>query len=240
MSSPAADQSTQDELFARLTQDVNRRSFLGLGLGAAAAPAMMALAGTSAEGASNSRNNIPSLYNGWTERNFQKIREDENDHVTILQTAIVSLGGTPRPMPTFRNLGFTNPTLFANQAAALENLGVMAYFGAAPAISNPNVLAVANSIAYVEAYHSGFINTLLNRTLTPNGMTYVTPATQEQVIAAATPFIASLNDNGQFPPGFSPTPSPANDLAILNFALLLEQLEAEFYNINVARFASGR
>jgi hypothetical protein len=168
-----------------------------------------------------------------------EIQTDEASHVEIVIGAIQALGGTPRPFPTFQGLSVSDPTHFLQLATAFENTGVHAYFGAATYISNPNVVEVGLSIALVEAYHSGFLNALSNAPLVPGGVTYATPDTISQIVSAVSPFIVSLNDGGKFPATFSTTPSAQNDIAILNFALLLEYLEAAFYFYSVPQVFPG-
>ena len=212
-----------------------RRSFMGRGLATAAAGT--ALVGASAANAATI-GGIPSLFPGETSRLFHEIQLDESSHVNILISAIRSLGGTPRPYPTFTGITGLTPTQFLSAAGAFENTGVGAYFGAAPYVFNPAVAAVTTSIVTVEARHSGFINTTANLPMVPNFLPYAVPLTVAQVTTAATPYITSLNDGGLFPASYSTTPSATNDIAILNFALLLEFLEATFYFNNVPRLFS--
>ena len=223
---------------AKAVGAASRRRFLSRGLAAAAAPAALAAASSSAFGATNYAKQLPSLYANSTARNFGEIQADENAHVPILVFAIESLGGTPRPKPSFTGLTFTNVANFLKLSITFENTGVGAYFGAAGAISNPAVLGVAASIAFTEAYHSGFLNSLGNMPLLPNGLTYATPLTIAEVTTLVTPFITSLN--GGPAPTFSTTEkSNENDIAILNFALIAEYLEQEFYNNNVPTIFPG-
>jgi hypothetical protein len=170
---------------------------------------------------------LPALAN--SKSAFEEIMADENAHVTFLQTALTKAGATPRPKPTFKGLQQTSILAFANVSQVFENVGVGAYLMAAPAISNKAYLAAAGSILTIEARHAGFLDVLLSKPLSANGA-FDKPLTQASIVQDVSPFIASLNG------GPDPSKPLKSDADILNFALLLEFLEAEFYNTNVPMF----
>ena len=215
----------------------DRRNFLQLGvLGAAAAAGTGLLTQTAT--AQLGGNAVPDLYPALNGRQFRAIQDHENQHVEAVIKAISDGGGTPRPKPNFKNLIMPNPRMFVTVSQAFENTGTGAYRAAAPIILSRQYLAAAASIALIEARHSGYLNVLLNGITTDDvtgtEQVFEMPLTIEQVTANAMPFIENLN--GGPPMTFNMTPSRANDLAILNFALVLEYLERDFYNINVPRF----
>ena len=232
--------------------DPNRRSFLSwtVKASAIAMPAVILSSKVSAQdgevsafGAARGRAHLgrplPELYRGQNRQFFQEIQSDENAHVTALVHALGGVqgqdaGGLARPKPTFQNLQAANYKDFLAKSALFENTGAGAYQGAAPVIFSKDILAEAASIAFVEAFHSGFLNTLSHSTIVPGGGSFAPPLTKEEVVARLTPFIVSLN--GGPPADFSLTPSAENDIAIVNFALVAEYLEREFYNINVPIF----
>lgn len=228
-STPHKEVSDQDGACA-----LARRGFLWK---AAATAGLAGTAGALGMAASEARGSeaIPGL----VARDFRDIRRHENAHVMGL---LGVLGTNARPQPTFKNLAQSNLRNFYFVSQALENTGVGAYLGALPAISNKAYVAAAGSIALIEARHAGWLNTLVNGRITQNLLgqeqNFERPLTIGQVVNSASPFLASLN--GGPPLTFSTTqPSAANDIAILNFALALEFLEAAFYNINVPPFFGG-
>lgn len=165
---------------------------------------------------------------------LRSVQRHENAHVAFLLTA---LGESARKKPTFKNLRASNQQNFLTLGRTFENVGVGAYLGAAPAIFSPSILAAAGSIATIESRHAGFFNNLQFKDVTQNAFgeeqSFERPFKVEEVVNFVTPYLEKLNGP---PLTFSSTRSPENDTAILNFALALEYLEAEFYNINVPRF----
>ncbi len=168
---------------------------------------------------------------------FRSIRQHERVHVDFL---VQALGSAARPKPAFQNLLRPNFASFAVVAQALENTGVGAYLGAAPFIASTDYLAAAGSIALIEARHAGYLNVLHGDPVTDDATpgdtdnSFDRPFTAEQVRGLAGPFIKNLN--GGPPVDYAATRSEENDIAILNFALALEYLEREFYDVNVPKF----
>jgi len=235
-----ATSATPSDVTSAEGASTSRRSFLGRGVAAAAVPAALVAGSGLANAGTPGNGPFPSYYPGSTAKTFQEIQVDEYLHVNIISQLITSLGGTPRPLPTFRGIQNLSATQFLSLSTTLENTGVGAYLGAVPYISNPKVTIAAAEIALVEAYHAGFLNTLSNVPLIPNRtLPLASPIDLFTILNAVAPFVVSLNDNGQFPPVYGSTPSATNDLAILNFALLLEMLEAEFYYYNVPAIFPG-
>src|ERR1700754_47360 len=105
---------------------------------------------------------------------FTTIRDDENKHVSFLQSAIATLGGTPATSPKFDFSGgsgtltgpfadvFTNYDTFLKVALIFEDTGVRAYKGqASNLLGNKNILTAVLSIHAVEARHASAIRQIL-------------------------------------------------------------------------------
>lgn len=157
---------------------------------------------------------------------FVDIQSDENAHVKFLQDA---LKANARPKPTFKGLQQTDVHSFLELSRVLENTGVGAYLLGAGAITDKTILGAAASILTIEARHAGYLDVLTNKPIAINGA-FDKPIAQADIVAAAGQFVASLNG------GSDPGAPLKSDTDILNFALLLEFLEAEFYNLNVPKF----
>jgi hypothetical protein len=184
---------------------------------------------------------LPDLFPGQNLRNFLEILQDEEDHIVQL----TKLADNPRPMPTFQNLVAPTPEAFVQTAAMIENGGVGSYLQGLNAISqggHHDYFLTAAGITAVEAQHTGFLNTLLDAPIAPSAQANIfqpgvaTPIPPDQIANAVGPFIVSLNGGPPFTYNINQVDDD-NDQAIINFVLLLEFLEVEFYRANIQKFA---
>lgn len=119
---------------------------------------------------------------------LKSVGQTEQAHVGLLQGAIAQAGVKP-VQPCTYNFGFTDAKGMVGTAAVLENVGVSAYLGAAPILSDPSILATAGSILTIEARHQSFIRVASGIAAVPQP--FDTPLGPKAVFSLAAPFIQS-------------------------------------------------
>jgi rubrerythrin len=122
----------------------------------------------------------------------KRIGENEQEHVDALKATAMQLGGKVATKPTtkFKDVLAGGQKMILETAATVENLGAAAYLGQAGNIKDPKILAAALSIHTVEARHAAALNTLVGKTIVPDGA-FAKPASMDEVLKAVKPFIAS-------------------------------------------------
>lgn len=124
---------------------------------------------------------------------LEAVRDHEDAHVETLTSTISDLGGEPVEAGEY-DFGYgDDPDAFLETAMALENTGVAAYAGAAPAVDDDGLLAAALSIHSVEARHAAYLNRLNGESAFPDAFDEV--LSQDEVLEIAGPFIAGLADD---------------------------------------------
>jgi hypothetical protein len=127
---------------------------------------------------------------------FTVIQSDEATHSATLQSALKSAGQQPVTTCTFNfDSALTDVATMAATARVVENLGVAAYLGAAPLLSDPVLLQAAGSILTVEARHQTVLN-LLSGTGSAIPQAFDIGFTPQEVLAVASPFLGDGCDLG--------------------------------------------
>ncbi|AFZ67406.1 ferritin-like domain-containing protein [Deinococcus peraridilitoris] len=143
----------------------------------------------------------------------EEIAEDEIKHVKFLRAALGS-AAVSRPVldlgPAFAAAGqaasggrimnfnpYANALFFLLGAFIFEDVGVTAYKGAAPLVTNSDILSAAAGILAVEAYHASEIRTVLyaHRHVSVTGMSgNVTPQDGGLLVAQVVQGISNARD----------------------------------------------
>lgn len=160
-----------------------------------------------------------------------EIANDEREHVTFLRTALgsaavaqpaIDIGGTD-PNGAFSNAAraaglvgagaafnpYANDNNFLLGAFIFEDVGVTAYKGASPLLTNKTFLEAAAGILAAEAYHAG----LVRSTLYSKGINTTSLITAANAISAARD---SLDNNGQDDQGITGTAPGTSNIAPLD------------------------
>jgi hypothetical protein len=120
--------------------------------------------------------------------NIAEIGKHEEQHVVALTAAIEQLEGTPVEEATY-DFGVADLAGFLTTAAAVENLGVDAYTGAAQYLmANDDLLTAALTIHGVEARHAAYLNVVTGAE-SPFPDAVDAPKPPAEVLEIAGPFV---------------------------------------------------
>jgi rubrerythrin len=118
------------------------------------------------------------------------IRDHEQQHVEALTGTVKQLGGKPtRPKTNFDSVLQGGDQKVLETAAVVENVGAAAYLGQAPRIRSKEILAAALAIHSVEARHAAALNSVVGKTIVPDGA-FAKPASMAEVLPKVKPFLA--------------------------------------------------
>lgn len=134
-----------------------------------------------------------------------ELAHDEQVHVGLLQQTIAALGGNAIARPAINlgalGFGFGSVSDFLKLARIFEDIGVTAYGGAAPLISNKTVLGYAARILATEAEHSGNIRLLVDQyniaTAALDGADIVPPPSGSQLFSVNSMAVTEVRTPGQ-------------------------------------------
>jgi rubrerythrin len=127
------------------------------------------------------------LFKGAELKAIEKFGAEEAEHVAALTAAVKQLGGKPAPEPK-TEFPLESAKQVVELAGTVENLGAAAYLGQAANIKSPAILASALAIHSVEGRHAATLNTMLGKSITPDGA-FAKPADAKTVLKSVEPFI---------------------------------------------------
>ncbi len=134
-----------------------------------------------------------------------EIAQDERTHVALLQSAIASYGGQAIARPAINlnalGFGFGSVSDFLKLARIFEDIGVTAYGGAAPLISNSAILGTAARILAAEAEHVAALRLLIAQQAIPttalDGADIIPPPSGTQYFSLNSSALSEIRTPGQ-------------------------------------------
>ena len=206
-------------------------------------------------------------YNASVYAAVQLIAMEELAHASIINSTIMALGYQPVPTCQYVYPGITSVAAYLAQGLAFETVGTAAYAGGLNGISNPSFVQATAAIATVEARHAAYLSQLQGvQPFASSGFNpvyngsqvaaliapyYVNPACLAQTVLPKVRPYGVTGENATNPApyigsqvassGFTySAQAQANDVKTLNYALILEELEATFYGMAGAAFTAAQ